>query len=73
MKKQIADLIRKLHGHEGEMKWLRSTLKDKDSQMTSSLGTGVNAENAKLKLQSSERERGIHEGAPGSRWTFESF
>lgn len=58
MKKQIADLIRKQHGHEGEIKWLRSTLKDKDSQMTS-LRTNINADSAKLKLQSSEKERGF--------------
>lgn len=56
LKKQVSDLIRKQHGHEGEIKWLRSTLKEKDDQINK-VRTTLNGQSAKLKLQNSERER----------------
>ena len=58
LRKQISDLVRKQHAHEGEIKWLRSTLQDKDKQMTT-LRSNMNAESAKQKLQNSEKERGF--------------
>ncbi|KAF6026107.1 hypothetical protein EB796_015584 [Bugula neritina] len=56
MRKQISDLIRKQHAHEGEIKWLRSTLKDKETQVNKVRVT-LNAEAARQRLEHSEKER----------------
>lgn len=58
LKKQVSDLVRKQHAHEGEIKWLRSTLQDKDKQ-TAKIRSNMSEESAKLKLQNSEKERGF--------------
>lgn len=56
IKMQMSDMVRKQHAHEGEIKWLRSTLKEKDNQMNT-VRTNFNAEKAKQKLEYSEKER----------------
>ena len=53
---RMADMVRKQHAHEGEIKWLRSTLQEKEKQINT-MRTNFNAEKAKQKLQVSERER----------------